>query len=92
MEIAEITFTAGSTSESHKHGSVEIFYVISGTFGHEVNGELNMLTPGMVGVVRVGDAVRHIVPKQEDAKVLVIWTPAGEAKRILDYKKGTPIQ
>jgi hypothetical protein len=41
-----------------------------------------MLTPSMVGVVRPGDTVRHIIPKDANARVLVIWTPAGEAKRI----------
>jgi len=82
LEMAEIIFAAGSVDEKHQHGSVEIFYVLSGTFGHEVNGELHWLTPGMVGVVRPGDTVRHIAPKDRDVKVLVIWTPTGEAKRI----------
>jgi len=68
--------------DQHQHGSVEIFYVLSGTFGHEVNGELHWLTPGQVGVVRPGDTVRHIAPKDGEVKVLVIWAPAGEAKRI----------
>jgi quercetin dioxygenase-like cupin family protein len=58
--------------------------VLSGTLGHEVNGELYMLKPGMVGILRPGDKMRHIVPKGEDAKVLVIWAQAGEAKRNLD--------
>jgi hypothetical protein len=35
--------------------------------------------------------VRHIVPKDADAKVLIVWAPSGEAQRILDFKKGTPI-
>jgi|GEM_PF-1051172 Uncharacterized conserved protein, contains double-stranded beta-helix domain len=82
LEMAEITFPAGSVDEKHKHGSVEIFYVLTGKFGHEVNGKLYWLTPGMVGVVRPGDTVRHIAPKESDVKTLVIWAPAGEAKRI----------
>lgn len=82
LELAEITFAAGSIGGEHKHGSVEIFYVLSGSLGHEVNGELHWLSPGMVGVVRPGDTVRHIAPKDSDVKTLVIWTPAGEAKRI----------
>jgi quercetin dioxygenase-like cupin family protein len=82
LEMAEITFPAGTVDDKHQHGSVEIFYVLSGKFGHEVNGELHWLTPGMVGVVRPGDTVRHIAPKDADVKALVIWAPAGEAKRI----------
>ena len=82
LEVAEITFLAGSVDGKHQHKSIEIFYVLSGTFGHEVNGELHWLTPGMVGVVRPGDFVRHIASKDSDVKVLVIWTPAGEAARV----------
>jgi quercetin dioxygenase-like cupin family protein len=82
LEMAEITFPAGTVDDKHQHGAVEIFYVLSGKFGHEVNGELHWLTPGMVGVVRPGDTVRHIAPKDAAVKVLVIWAPAGEAKRV----------
>jgi len=82
LEMVEITFAAGTVDGKHRHGSVEIFYVLSGMLGHEVNGELHWLTPGMVGVVRPGDTVRHIAPKDVDVKTLVIWAPAGEAARI----------
>ena len=90
LEISELVMPAGAATGSHHHGAVEIFYVLSGTLGHEVNGEMHMLTPGMVGIVRPQDSVRHTVPK-EDVKVLVIWAPAGEAKRFFDAS-GTPIQ
>lgn len=33
-------------------------------------------------MVRPGDTVRHIAPKDGEVKVLVIWAPAGEAKHI----------
>lgn len=92
IEIAEITFAAGYEGRGHPHGSTEIFYVLSGTFGHEVNGIPNTLTPGMIGVVKPGDMVRHSVPGEEDAKVLVIWIPGGEIDRIFDRSKATPIQ
>ena len=91
FEIAELTLAAGTTVSGHTHASLEIFYVLSGQFGHEVNGHYYLLKPGMVGIVRPGDQVRHIVPKEGDAKVLIIWAPAGEAQRIIDYAKGTPI-
>lgn len=87
MEIMEIILPAGTHTVPHPHGSIEVIYVISGQVGHEVNGELYQLDPGMLGIVRPGDKVRHIVTGQ-DAKILVIWAPGGEAKRLFDYKKG----
>jgi quercetin dioxygenase-like cupin family protein len=92
LEMAELTLAAGTTVGSHTHQSLEVIYVLSGTFGHEVNGHYYVLKPGMVGVVRPGDHVRHLVPKEGDAKLLLIWAPGGEAKRIIDYSKGTPIE
>src|SRR5271154_2360953 len=59
LDMAELTLPAGEVVGSHHHGAVEIFYVLSGRLGHEVNGEMHMLTPGMVGVVRPEDSVRH---------------------------------
>jgi len=91
LEVAELTLAAGTTVGSHTHGSLEVIYVLSGTFGHEVNGHYYLLKPGMVGIVRPGDRVRHIVPKEADAKVLIMWAPAGEAENVLDYAKGTRI-
>lgn len=91
LEMAEIIFKAGSEGKAHPHGSTEIFYVISGTFGHEVNGVQNILTPGMIGIVKPGDMVRHSVPGDQDAKVLVIWIPGGEIDRIFDRSRATPI-
>ena len=91
LEMVELTLPAGEVVGAHHHGSVEIFYVLSGTLGHEVNGEMHMLTPGMVGVVRPKDSVRHVVPNDSDVKVLVIWAPAGEAKKFFGRAKTTPI-
>ncbi len=83
LDMVELTLPAGEVVGAHRHGSVEIFYVLSGTLGHEVNGEMHLLTPGMVGVVRPEDSVRHVVPKEADVKLLVIWAPAGEARNSL---------
>jgi quercetin dioxygenase-like cupin family protein len=91
LEMVELTLPAGEVVGAHHHGTVEILYVLSGTLGHEVNGEMHMLAPGMVGVVRPEDAVRHLVPKTGDVKLLVIWAPAGEAKKFFEHAKTTPI-
>jgi quercetin dioxygenase-like cupin family protein len=83
LEMAELTMPAGTAVPAHTHGRVEVIYVLSGVYGHEVNGKLYLLKPGMVGIVRPGDRVRHLVPRAAEAKVLIIWAPAGEAARIL---------
>lgn len=82
LEVAEVTIPAGTTTPSHGHGAIEVLYVLSGTYEHEVNGKLYRLTPGMVGIVRPGDKVRHTATKDGNTKLLVIWTPAGEARRL----------
>jgi quercetin dioxygenase-like cupin family protein len=90
LEVVEATFPAGMTVGSHPHRSVEIIYVLSGVYEHEVNGKLYRLKPGMVGIVRPGDTVRHLTPKDSEAKVLILWAPAGEAARVVPKGKGTP--
>jgi quercetin dioxygenase-like cupin family protein len=92
LEAVELTLPAGTGTPGHTHRSIEVMYVLSGTYDHEVNGKLYRLTPGMIGIVRPGDKVRHIVPKGADAKLLVIWVPAGEAERGITQAKGTPLE
>ena len=91
LEMLELTMKPGTVVPSHMHASLEIVYVLSGVYEHEVNGKLYRLTPGMVGLVRPGDHVRHLVPKSGPTKVLIIWVPGGEAKDTYQRAKGTPI-
>lgn len=86
LEMSELVMPAGAVVGNHHHGSVEILYILSGKLGHEVNGKLHMLAPGMVGIVRPEDTVRHIVPKDSDVRLLVIWAPGGEAKKFFGPK------
>ena len=83
VEIGEITFPVGSGASGgeHMHGRVEIFYLLSGTFDHVVDGEAHRLTPGMIGIVRPGDNVIHRVIGDEPVRALVIWAPGGEIGR-----------
>jgi len=92
LEAVELTMPAGTHVASHKHQSVEIIYVLSGVYGHEVNGKLYLLKPGMVGIVRPGDSVRHLVPKAAPAKVLIIWAPPGESSKFFQPGKGVTIE
>src|SRR5215469_3084249 len=43
LEMAELTLGAGTVVPSHTHGSLEVIYVLSGTYGHEVNGHYYLL-------------------------------------------------
>src|ERR687898_390692 len=51
VEVAEITFPAGSDSGDHRHGVTELLYVLSGELEHSVNGSTVLLKPGMLGTV-----------------------------------------
>jgi mannose-6-phosphate isomerase-like protein (cupin superfamily) len=94
VEIGEITFPVGSGAggNGHVHGTVEIFYVLSGELDHIVNGESHILTPGMVGMVRTGDRVVHRVVGDVPVRALVIWAPGGEVERIAGSLRERPIR
>lgn len=92
VDIGEITFPAGSRGGGHRHGAIEIFYILSGEFEHTVNGESHVLTPGMVGIVRPGDEVVHTVLSDEPVRALVIWAPGGEAERLAQFFNVRPVE
>lgn len=92
IEVAEITFSVGtSPAAGHRHGSLEIFYVVEGVLGHVVDGELHRIEPGMVGVVRPGDEVIHRVLSDVPVRAVVMWVPGGESDRIAPRERWTPI-
>lgn len=80
--VGELTFLPNANSGDHAHGSIEIFYVLSGELEHVVNGKSEILKPGMAGYVKPPDMVRHKTGPS-GAKVIVIWIPGDEAKRIV---------
>ncbi|HAJ76800.1 MAG: cupin domain-containing protein [Gammaproteobacteria bacterium] len=77
--IAELTFSPDYEGQAHVHDAIEIFYVLSGHFGHNVNGVAGVLEPGEVGICRPGDTIIHSVEGEEPAVVLTIWLPGGAA-------------
>ncbi len=86
IEVGELFLPAGfGEGEAHQHGSLEIFYVVEGVLGHEVNGQANRLEPGMLGFVKPGDAVRHAVLSEGPVRAVVIWVPGGEAGRLIEH-------
>lgn len=94
IEIAEATLPAGSGAgpASHRHGSTELIYVISGELDHVVNGEVHRLTAGMVGIVKPNDTVIHRVVGQSPVKLLLVWTPGGEVERLAQRFRQRPIR
>lgn len=90
VEIVEMTFPPGGprSGGEHRHGRVEIFYVLSGVLEHDVNGVAHRLDPGMVGIVRPGDTVAHRVLSDEPVRTLVIWAPGGEIRRFSPGESG----
>ena len=80
--VAELTFPPNMDSGDHAHGAIEMFYVLSGELEHVVNGKSEILKPGMSGFVRPPDKVRHKTGPA-GAKVVVIWVPGDEVKRII---------
>ena len=82
VTVGELTFPPNTDSGDHAHGAIEMFYVLSGELEHVVNGKSQILKPGMVGHVRPPDKVRHKTGPA-GAKVVVIWVPGDEAKKIV---------
>ena len=81
VSVGEMIFPPNTDSGDHQHGALEMFYVVSGEYEHVVNGTSQTLKPGMSGYVTQGDKVRHKTGPG-GAKVVVIWVPGDEAKRI----------
>jgi quercetin dioxygenase-like cupin family protein len=89
VTVGELTFPPNADSGEHSHGSIEMFYVLSGRLEHVVNGKSQILAPGMTGYVRPPDKVRHKTGP-DGAKVVVIWVPGEEAAKIVSRWKKEP--
>lgn len=87
--VGELTFPPNSDSGDHAHGAIEMFYVISGELEHVVNGKSQILKPGMTGYVKPPDQVRHKTGPA-GAKVVVIWVPGEEGRRVASRWKREP--
>ena len=81
VSIGELTFPPNADSGDHAHGAIEMFYVLAGELEHVVNGKSYILEPGMTGYVRPPDKIRHKTGPA-GAKVVVVWAPGDEAKKI----------
>ena len=81
VSLGEMIFPPNVDSGDHEHGAIEMFYVVSGELEHVVNGVSQILKPGMSGFVKPPDKVRHKTGPA-GAKVVVVWVPGAEGKRI----------
>ena len=82
VSVGEMTFPPNIDSGEHAHGAIEMFYVLSGELEHVVNGKSQILKPGMAGFVKPPDKIRHKTGPA-GAKVVVIWVPGDEARKIV---------
>jgi quercetin dioxygenase-like cupin family protein len=89
VTLGEMVFPPNSDSGDHKHGAIEMFYVVSGELDHVVNGTSQILKPGMSGFVKPPDSVRHKTGPA-GAKVVVVWVPGDEGKKIASRWKLEP--
>ena len=89
VTLAEMVFPANTDSGDHQHGAIEMFYVISGELEHVVNGQSYILKPGMAGYVKPPDTIRHKTGPA-GAKVVVVWVPGDEGKKIAARWKKEP--
>ena len=89
VTLGEMVFPPNSDSGDHKHGAIEMFYVVSGELDHVVNGKSQLLKPGMSGFVKPPDSVRHKTGPA-GAKVVVVWVPGDEGKKIAARWKVEP--
>ena len=81
VAAGERSYPPNYTSAEHTHQSIEIIYVLSGEFQHEVNGQTTMLTTGMLGFVKPGDKVRHKTGRVP-AKTLMVWVPGADGTEL----------
>lgn len=81
VAAGERTYPANYLSAEHTHQSIEILYVLSGEFQHEVNGQTHVLATGMLGFVKPGDKVRHKTGRVP-AKTLMVWVPGADGAEL----------
>jgi quercetin dioxygenase-like cupin family protein len=89
VTVGEMVFQPNQDSGDHQHGAIELFYVVEGELEHVVNGKSEHLKPGMAGYVKPPDKVRHKTGPA-GAKVVVIWVPGEEGKKIAARWKKEP--
>ncbi len=79
ISIAERLWPANYEGAEHSHATIEVIYVLSGEYRHILNGQTQVLGPGMVGFIKPGDKARHTTGPRGPARALLISVPGDEA-------------
>ena len=88
--VSRLEVAPGWSHGWHYHAGHEIVYVVEGAATLEMEGRAPLsLKPGMVGYVRPPDKIRHKTGPA-GAKVVVIWVPGDEGKKIAARWKKEP--
>jgi quercetin dioxygenase-like cupin family protein len=82
VSVGERNYPPNYESPEHTHKSIELIYVLGGEFQHVVNGQTHLLTPGMLGVVKPGDKVRHKTGASGAVRTLMIWVPGTDGSEL----------
>jgi quercetin dioxygenase-like cupin family protein len=83
LTLGYLVVRPGVDVPDHIHQSTETFYILSGEMEQTSEGKVQTLSAGMACLVPANTTTRHTVKSKEPVHALVIWTPGGEAKRIV---------
>jgi quercetin dioxygenase-like cupin family protein len=83
LAMGERSYPSNYASPEHTHESLEVLYVLDGSYRHVINGQTRELGPGMVAFVKPGDKVQHKTGNGP-ARLLMIWAPGGEGERLAE--------
>jgi quercetin dioxygenase-like cupin family protein len=83
LAMGERSYPANYASPEHTHESLEVLYVLEGSYRHVINGQTRELGPGMVAFVKPGDKVQHKTGAAP-ARVLMIWAPGDEGEKLAE--------
>jgi quercetin dioxygenase-like cupin family protein len=83
LAMGERSYPPNYASAEHTHESLEVLYVLEGSYRHVINGQTRELEPGMVAFVKPGDKVQHKTGSAP-ARLLMIWAPGGEGEKLAE--------
>lgn len=83
LAMGERSYPANYESPEHTHESLEVLYVLSGSYTHIVDGQPANITPGSAAFVKPGQKVRHRTGPTP-TKVLMIWAPGDEGEKLAE--------
>jgi quercetin dioxygenase-like cupin family protein len=83
LAMGERSYPANYQSPEHTHESLEVLYVLSGSYTHVLNGQPKNISAGEVAFVKKGDKVQHRTGPTP-TKVLMIWAPGDEGEKLAE--------